>query len=976
MQLKRLWMPAKWWVAATLMVAVFSAPLFGQAVPKAAYEANGSFQLPGKGQPGAPDNAIAMALGPNGTVHIADDDGLVFVFNSSGVYQRTYGQAELDNPVAVEVTADNIAYVLDSGRKQVFVYGPGGQALRALSGGGSKGGQLSNPVDMELGPNGYVYVLDQGRGGVQIFSKDGLFVREIQFGESIKKPLSMAVGHDGRIYIADDETPSHIYVLQQFTQLPWSGPLPRGIAGQADLRGGSLQSPVATIVNELGTVVVLDQRTGRLWRKNASATQEIGSNDILYGGSGTGRGSFKRAEDIVFAGDEHVLILDGDQRKVERIRLSTEEGLARLPDFRFPIRVTRGQRSLPQPLLDVIYTAEGLPVFLFNVEDRAVTMIGTQTELHETVYGDSVPAYLPDPSVVQVQFSRDIGRVTAATATDQNVFIADSRRNRFAVFGLEGGAPQGTYGDNYQDNRRLRSPEGLAVLSDGRIVIADNGNDRVKIFSADLASLVGSYQFRKPAGVAVSPRDRVYTWSEDGTQLGRLNVVDEVFEPLPETLVPGPVAAVTFDQAGNLFILDRESHRVTVIDNDLSKIWIQLGAEAVFDEPDGINVDREGNIYISDSGAGRSFVYRWDVDFPPIAGLDLVYEGETAVLTWQPGPAGFIRGYEIQGADQVDGPYRLLASAEAPPYRIDPQQRSEQPPRYVRVTPVYITGVRGKATQPLPLSYFTAAAAFQRQDYQTARSEAAEGLRLMDEGILATTEDSKGRLLYIAFSSSYALGEFTRAVEYAEELRTIRQPNERLIPFLFQLAEIYLRSGNPEQASQTILTLVGQGPRPEYYEEPSVVSQSFLVYKRLRESGNVADAMEFMRLYTQSMPATAQSLKDEYTDSIIVYSTRDKLGPGFEYWSNADYGAVVTFYETLLTQGGLTIEQAIVSRQVLAVAYYAYGRRVEAEDTFREIFNLRPRFDLNQEIPRIRALYGLVLYNPDTERFFGALRPR
>jgi sugar lactone lactonase YvrE/tetratricopeptide (TPR) repeat protein len=975
-QLTRLSTIATWWGPTALLAVVLWTPLFGQAVPKASYEANGSFQLPGKGQPGAPDKPIAMALGPGGTVHIADDKGLVFVFDASGVYQRTYGQAELDNPVAVEVTSENVAYVLDAGRKQIFVYGPGGQALRALSRSGAQGGQLSSPVDMDLGPNGYVYVLDQGRQGVQIFSRDGLFVRDIQFGESIRKPLSMAVGIDGRIYIADDDTQGHIFVLQPFTQLPWSAPLPRGIAGQVDLRGGSLQAPVATIVNELGTLVILDQRTGRLWRKNAAVTQDIGSNDLLYGGSGTGRGSFSKAEDIVFSSDEHVLILDSDQRKVERIRLSTEEGLRRLSEFRFPIRVTRVERSLPQPLLDVVYTTDGLPVFLFDVEGRAVTMIGTQPEIHETVYGDSVPAYLPDPSVVQVQFSRDIGRVAAATATDQHVLIADSRRNRFSVFGLQGGDPEGTYGDNYEDNRRLRSPSGLAMLSDGRVVVADNGNDRVKVFSSDLASLVASYQFRKPAGVAVSPDDRIYAWSEDGTQLGRLNVADEVFEPLNETLVPGPVASVTFDQAGNLFILDRDSHRVTIVDDDLSKIWIQLGAEAAFDEPNRVNVDREGNIYISDPGAGRSFEYRWDVDFPPIAGLDMVFETETAVLTWRPGPAGFIRGYEIQGADQIDGPYRVLARTAAPPYRIDPEARSEDPPRYVRVTPVYITGVRGKATASLPLSYFTASAAFQRQDYQTARREATEGLRLMDEGILASTEDSKGRLLYIAFSSSYALGEFTQAVEIAQQLSTIRQPNERLIPFLFQLAEIYLRSGNATQASQTILTLVGQGPRPEYYTEPSVVNQSFLVYRRLRETGSVADALEFIRLYTQSMPATVQNLKDEYTDSIIVYSTRDKLGPGFEYWSNADYGAVVTFYESLLTQGGLTIEQTIVSRQVLAVAYYAYGRRVEAEDTFREIFNLRPQFDLNSEIPRIRQLYGLILYNPDTERFFGALRPR
>jgi tetratricopeptide (TPR) repeat protein len=243
-------------------------------------------------------------------------------------------------------------------------------------------------------------------------------------------------------------------------------------------------------------------------------------------------------------------------------------------------------------------------------------------------------------------------------------------------------------------------------------------------------------------------------------------------------------------------------------------------------------------------------------------------------------------------------------------------------------------------------------------------------------GLLDSSDEARGRLLYLAFSSAYALGDFNQAVDFAQELVDIQLPRERLIPFLFQLAEIYVRSGDPEQASHHILTLVGQGPREEYYRDPAVLNQSFLIYHRLRQTGNAADALEFIRLYSQSIPSTVQDLKDEYTDSIIVFSTRDKLGPGFEYWANADYGAVVTFYERLVTEGGLTIEQAVVGRQVLAVAYYAFGRRVDAEDTFREIFSLRPQFDLEGEIPRIRSLYGLIIYNPETRRFFAALTPR
>jgi hypothetical protein len=76
-----------------------------------------------------------------------------------------------------------------------------------------------------------------------------------------------------------------------------------------------------------------------------------------------------------------------------------------------------------------------------------------------------------------------------------------------------------------------------------------------------------------------------------------------------------------------------------------------------------------------------------------------------------------------------------------------------------------------------------------------------------------------------------------------------------------------------------------------------------------------------------------------------------------------------------LTEGGLSAEQTVVARQILACAYFAFGRRVEAEDTFREIFNMRPEFNLSREISRLQRLYALSIYNPETERFFANIRP-
>jgi hypothetical protein len=189
-------------------------------------------------------------------------------------------------------------------------------------------------------------------------------------------------------------------------------------------------------------------------------------------------------------------------------------------------------------------------------------------------------------------------------------------------------------------------------------------------------------------------------------------------------------------------------------------------------------------------------------------------------------------------------------------------------------------------------------------------------------------------------------------------------------------ADAYLRLDNPRQASQAILSLVGREPRPEHYRRQDVINQSFRIYREVRQGGFAGDALEFLRLYEQSIPASLEDVKGLYQDSITVFSTRDRLAPGIAHWREASYEQVVAFFEALLTEGGLSAEQTVVSRQILAVAYFAFGNRVRAEDTFREIFNIREGFDLAREIPRLQRLYSLTIYNPETQRFFGALKPR
>ncbi len=778
--------------------------------------------------------------------------------------------------------------------------------------------------------------------------------------------------------MADKRIPTHLLILPKFVEIPWPAALPATLIERVPIRGGRLGEPVALDVNALGTAVILDEDAARLYRRNAAADDSTATSDLLYGGKGSGRGAFQEPVDVAFASTDEAVLLDKRLRKVERIHLETEDGLAARTAFDFPLRVTRVTRGQSAPLLDVGYAVNGVPRLLLKTDKNIVQMVSAQIDRQATVYGDSVLSYTPDPQAgPQRQFTQEIGEVAAAALGDTVVIIADSRRNRFAIFRLDGGRPLGTYGDNYQDERRLRGPRGVALLPDGRIIIADTDNNRVKIFSSDLASLIAAYPVVKPAGIAVAPDGEIFVWNDDGTQAGHLDTAEGRLQPLAHGLLPPRVAALDFDAAGNLFALDKETHRVTIIEAGLERVLIQLGDEGAMDDPTALNVDRDGNIYLSDDGEGRTLTYRWDVHFPPLSGLALEYEGDAAVLNWDATPKRFTQGYEIQGANSLEEPFTVLATAASPPYAINAAELPDNPPRYVRVAPIFTTGVMGLPTEAMPLSYFAATAAYQRGDYSAALREASEGVRLIDEGVLTASEDVKGKLLRLCFASAYRLGDYSQAVDWAQQAARIPMPKADLLEFLYTLADIYIRAGDPREASQQILTLVGQSPETEYYQRPEVRQQSFEIVDALRLDGYGREALEFIRAYAQSIPADApDELRYEYEDSMTVYSARMKLSPGFEHWRNANYGEVVSFFEGILAQGALSAEEMVLSWQMLAAAYYAFGRRDQAEDTFRQIFSLRPNFILSREIPRLDRLYGLNIYNPETRQYFGAIGPR
>ena len=227
-----------------------------------------------------------------------------------------------------------------------------------------------------------------------------------------------------------------------------------------------------------------------------------------------------------------------------------------------------------------------------------------------------------------------------------NIYIADKANHRIQKWApgassgttVAGGNGQGSNADQFND------PYGVTVDNNGNLYIADKGNQRIQKFPANSTSStdgmtvaggngVGSNanQFNDPYGVTVDNNGNLYiadkgnqriqkfpansTSSTDGITVaggnGSGSAANQFNDPY----------GVTVDNNGNIYIADRSNNRIQKFPaNSTSSTngMTVAGGNGVgsnanqFNDPYGITLDNNGNIYIADKGNQR--IQKWKSD--------------------------------------------------------------------------------------------------------------------------------------------------------------------------------------------------------------------------------------------------------------------------------------------------------------------------------------------------------------------------
>jgi outer membrane protein assembly factor BamB len=673
--------------------------------------------LAGSGVPGYADGNGASAqfyypnggyVDPQGNIYIADGynnrirkitrEGTVSTLAGTGVPGYVDGQADqamFNQPLGVGVDSQGNVFVADTGNNRIRQISAAG-VVSTVAGSGLSGyvdgpgttAWFSFPNDLAVDDQGNLYVSEFSNHTVRKITPEGIvstwagngtagYVDGPRAEARFNQPGGIARDGAGNLYVTE-------WSGQRVRKISGGGQVSTvagsGVAGYVDGPGATAQfrNPDGIVVDAVGNLFITDNGNQVIRRISpAGMVETVAGTGTAGYVEGTGTvAQFSNPAGIGMDGEGNLYVADGGNQRVRKLTLLEPVMITSQPQSQSVLAgatVTFEVSASGTPPLTYEWQKNGINLFGANAPSLTLTNVQmadagsyiaiisnafygvmsqpailtvtspihyvTNTVMVSSLAGSGVPGYA-DGNGASAQFYYPNGGYVDPQG---NVYIADAYNHRIrrvsaaGVVSTVAGTGQAGYADGPATNCQFSLPLGICVDGAGNVFVADTGNNRIRKISADgqvstvAGSGMGGYADGRgtnawlnfpndlvvdPAGDLfvtefdnhtvrkIAPDGTVSTWVGNGSP----GYVDG---PRPSARLNQP-GGIALDQNGNLYVTEWGGQRIrkisaegqvsTVAGDGTAGYLDGAGSSARFRNPDGIVVDGVGNLFIADNG--------------------------------------------------------------------------------------------------------------------------------------------------------------------------------------------------------------------------------------------------------------------------------------------------------------------------------------------------------------------------------------
>lgn len=700
------------------------------------------------------------------------NDGIVYVTSTKkgSLLKITDGTIEVSklNPTifkkshiaGIDVLHNGNLLIANRGSDKVAIVSSDLTPVKLFSKSGSDPGELDGPGTITASINNRIYVADRGNKQISVFSDQGLFLhsfgRHGSGGKDILKPTHISIDADENIYVLEGPERLSIFDLQgnlierikskdlkkQFDGVPQFG------AMTADLNGNLYLAD-----NKTNQISIFD------WRKKEVIQR--------FGALGQSRAQYRRIRQLSVNSHGQIAILDTKNKKIEVFQL--DEKNFKTPVINNTIRagaILEAKCRLTQSFIDdtflcvkrnkkgtVVLSADGKEIRPFASEIKNPTAIHSDQKSVALLQGNKLHAY---------------------SADGENVFTVGR-------YGISAGG--------FKDPKHV-------FIAQGKYYVTDSGNNRVQVFSADgqfveeiKAGKSASKLFGKVGPIAVDSKQNLYVADKDGS--GFIRVIDKT--RVLVTSIGRKSSSIHKLKTVRALDVDKQDRLYVLASTGFNPYQIQIfkdyqllrtfgagesnGTEFYFNQVSSMSVvsSKTNRIYLND--VDRNQVSRYEFhEFPDAAfGLKIAANSKQVNFEWSSSRSPLISKYEIQGASNQQGPYKILNSTIQLSSKMTVSKT--EPYEWFRVVSISGFGLRANPSAPKVNQFQQIKSLHQSRQYEDAVKLSHKLLKIAPGNADA---------MDILASSLYNLKDYAGAIGVYKQLALVESYKNKAIKYQVQ----------------------------------------------------------------------------------------------------------------------------------------------------------------------------------------------